>query len=141
MVDVFSQEKRKWLMSRIQKMHTKPEKIVRSLIHRMGYRFRIQRKNLPGNPDIVLPRYNTLIFVNGCFWHGHKNCRKGKRPVTNKAFWNQKIDSNIQRDQANYKKLKAHGWKVLVIWECETKNPVSLCEKLEKTFNGKSEKN
>ena len=134
MADVFSKEKRKWLMSRVQKMHTKPEKMVRSLLHRMGYRFRLQRKDLPGNPDIVLPRYKIVIFVNGCFWHGHQNCRKSKRPETNKAFWNNKINKNIKRDQANYQNLANRGWQVVVIWECETKNPDLLLEKLNKVI-------
>lgn len=135
MADVFTQDKRKWIMSRVQKMHTKPEKIVRSFLHKLGYRFRLQRKTLPGNPDIVLPRYKTVIFVNGCFWHGHENCRKGKRPDTNKDFWNEKIDKNIQRDQKNYQKLRSEGWRVLVIWECETKSGETLPEKLRQYLN------
>lgn len=135
MADVFTQDKRKWIMSRVQKMHTKPEKIVRSFLHKLGYRFRLQRKTLPGNPDIVLPRYKTVIFVNGCFWHGHENCRKGKRPDTNKDFWNEKIDKNIQRDQKNYQKLRSEGWRVLVIWECETKSGETLLEKLRQYLN------
>lgn len=135
MADVFTQDKRKWIMSRVQKMHTKPEKIVRSFLHKLGYRFRLQRKTLPGNPDIVLPRYKTVIFVNGCFWHGHENCRKGRRPDTNKNFWNEKIDKNIQRDQKNYQKLRSEGWRVLVIWECETKSGETLLEKLRQYLN------
>lgn len=132
MADVFSKEKRSWIMSRVKGRDTKPEIIVRSLVHRMGFRFRIHRKDLPGNPDIVLPRHSKVIFVHGCFWHGHKGCSRSKRPTTNTTFWNEKLDKNITRDKRFRKQLRSKGWKVLVVWECETRKPEKLLKKLER---------
>jgi len=109
-------------MSRVHGQNTKPEKIVRSLLHSMGYRFRIQRRDLPGKPDIVLPKYKTIIFVHGCFWHQHHGCRKATIPATNIEFWKNKLEKNIQRDVLNQEKLSELGWKVITIWECETSN-------------------
>lgn len=108
-------------MSRISGKNTKPEILVRSLLHRMGYRFRIHRKDLPGKPDITLPKHKKVIFVHGCFWHGHLGCHRAKRPSTNTEFWNKKIDRNIERDQENIRLLRKSGWKVLIIWTCEIK--------------------
>jgi len=119
MVDIFTTDKRSEIMSRIKNRDTAPEIKVRSIIHRMGYRFRLHRKDLPGNPDIVFPKHKKIIFVNGCFWHGHKNCIRSKRPSSNKNFWDQKIDKNITRDKNIRKALNKSGWKVLVIWQCE----------------------
>ena len=135
MADVFSKEKRSRIMSRIKGRDTKPEILVRSLIHRMGFRFRIQRRDLPGNPDIVLPRRGKVIFVNGCFWHGHKRCKRSKRPTTNEAFWNKKLDGNIERDKRFRRELRRLGWTILVIWECETQNQDKLMSKLERFLN------
>lgn len=104
-------------MSRVRNRNTKPEVLVRSVLHRLGYRFRIHRSDLPGTPDIVLPKYGTVIFVNGCFWHGH-NCSRGKLPATNRAFWEKKIEKNRKRDQENYKKLEDLGWNTIVVWTC-----------------------
>ena len=132
MTDVFTKEKRSWVMSRVKGRDTKPEMLVRSFVHRMGYRFRIHRRDLPGNPDIVLLRYSKVIFVHGCFWHGHKRCPRSKRPVTNKNFWNKKLDANIERDRRFRKELRRMGWKLLVVWQCETHNPEKLLEKLER---------
>lgn len=132
MTDVFSEEKRSWIMSRVKGRDTKPEILVRSLVHRMGYRFRVHRRDLPGNPDIVLPRHGKVIFVNGCFWHGHKRCPRSKRPTTNKSFWNNKIDANIERDKRFRRELRRMGWKLLVVWQCETRNPEKLLCKLER---------
>lgn len=136
MTDVFSKEKRSWIMSQVKGVNTKPEVLVRSLIHRMGYRFRIHRRDLPGNPDIVLPRHRKVIFVHGCFWHGHKRCPRSKRPTTNENFWNKKLDDNIKRDKRNYWTIRRLNWKVLVIWECEIRKPKVLQRKLEKFLNG-----
>jgi DNA mismatch endonuclease (patch repair protein) len=108
-------------MSRVHGGDTEPERIVRSLLHTMGYRFRLHVRKLPGNPDVVLPRRHRVVFVHGCFWHGHKRCTRAGRPATRVAFWNRKIDGNVVRDAAVRKRLKALGWKVLVIWQCETK--------------------
>ena len=132
MTAVFSKEKRSWIMSRDKGRDTKPEILVRSLVHLMGFRFRIHRRDLPGNPDIVLPRYGKVIFVHGCFWHGHKRCPRSKRPSTNKGFWNKKLDENIERDKRFRRKLRRMGWKVLVVWQCEIRKPEKLLGKLER---------
>lgn len=121
-MDVFTKEKRSLIMSKVKGKNTKPELIVRSLLHRMGYRFRLHRFDLPGNPDIVLPRYKKAIFIHGCFWHGHKTCSRSKRPSTNTMFWNKKLSNNIRRDIRHLNDLKNLGWEVLVVWECQVKN-------------------
>ena len=110
------------LMSLIKDKNTKPEIIVRKLLFRMGYRFCLHRKDLPGKPDIVLPKYKTIIDVRGCFWHCHQDCTAGHIPNSNQSYWKPKLEKNVARDKANEKKLKELGWKVIVIWECETKN-------------------
>ena len=135
MADFFTKEKRSWIMSRVKGRDTKPEILVRSVIHRMGYRFRVHRSDLPGNPDIVLPRHGKIIFVHGCFWHGHKRCPRSKRPTTNKSFWNEKLNKNIDRDKRQQKEIKNMGWKVLVVWQCEIRKPSKLLEKLERFLN------
>lgn len=132
MTDVFSKEKRSWIMSRVKGRDTKPEILVRSFVHRMGFRFRVQRRDLPGNPDIVLPRHGKVILVHGCFWHGHKRCPRSKRPTTNKGFWNKKLDRNIERDKRFRRMLRSLDWKVLVVWQCETRKPEKLLGKLER---------
>ena len=123
-------------MSHISGKNTKPELVVRSLLHRMGYRFRLHKKDLPGKPDITLPRHKKVIFVNGCFWHGHENCPRSKRPKTNPDFWHAKLDKNIARDKINVEKLKSLGWDVLVVWTCEVKNSAVLKQKLVTFFEG-----
>lgn len=135
MTDVFSKEKRSCIMAHVKGYDTKPEILVRSFIFRMGFRFRLHRRDLPGTPDIVLPRHSKVIFVHGCFWHGHKNCPRSKRPATNENFWNNKLDSNIKRDKLNRRELRRLGWKTLVVWECETKSPEKLLRKLERFLN------
>lgn len=120
-MDSISQKQRSALMRRVGQKNTKPEMVVRKFLHGNGYRFRLHRKDLPGHPDIVLPKHRAAIFVHGCFWHGH-SCRRGKRPATNTEFWDKKLLGNLERDKANYKKLSALGWRVVVIWECEIKN-------------------
>ena len=132
MTDVFTKEKRSWIMSCVKGRDTKPEILVRSVVHRMGYRFRVHRRDLPGNPDIVLPRHGKVIFAHGCFWHGHKRCPRSKRPTTNKGFWNEKLDKNVKRDKRFRRKLRLMGWKELVIWQCETRKPEKLLAKLER---------
>lgn len=128
MPDVFSEEKRSWVMGRVKGRDTSPERAVRSIIHSHGYRFRLHGKDLPGKPDIVLPRHKKVILVNGCFWHGHKGCARAKRPDTNADFWNAKIDANMQRDVRNVRKLRRLGWSVMTVWSCELRKP----EKLER---------
>ena len=122
MVDTISEERRSWNMSRIKGKDTKPELVVRSLLHKMGYRFRIHRKDLPGKPDIVLPKYKAIIFVHGCYWHRHKDCKNATTPkssIKGVKFWKDKFDGNVKRDKKHQKQLKEMGWKVQVIWECE----------------------
>jgi len=121
MADIFSRQKRSEIMSKVRSKNTKPEEIVRKYLFSQGFRYRKNVKKLPGTPDIVLPKYKTVIFVNGCFWHGH-DCPKGKLPETNKEKWKKKIDENKKRDEKNYKLLKEKGWKVIIVWECEIKN-------------------
>lgn len=117
-------------MSRVKSKNTKPELMIRSILHKEGYRFRVHRKDLPGKPDIVLPRYKTVIFVHGCFWHQHEGCPDSKRPSTNIEFWNSKLNENIARDKKNKIKLRELGWEVFVIWECEIKDIENLKKKL-----------
>lgn len=131
MVDVHTKEQRSFNMSRIRNKNTRPEIIVRSLVHCMGYRYALHRKDLPGRPDMVLTRHRKIIFVHGCFWHMHK-CRYGKvKPATNVKFWQSKREGNVARDKRNLRKLRKEGWKVLVIWECQTRQLDRLINKLE----------
>lgn len=111
-------------MSCIKGKNTKPEEIVRKYLFSQGFRYRKNYKRLPGTPDIVLPKYRTVIFVNGCFWHGHQGCRYFVVPKTNTDFWMNKIDTNRIRDQKKISELEAMGWKVIVIWECELKKDI-----------------
>jgi DNA mismatch endonuclease (patch repair protein) len=126
-MDRVSEEKRSWMMSRIKDRDTKPELMVRSLLHSMGYRFRLNRKDLPGKPDIVLPKYKSVIFVHGCFWHQHSECSQGQRqPKSNKDYWNKKLRTTVGRDNKNQILLKELGWKVLVVWECDLNDQDTL---------------
>jgi len=126
-------------MSRIRGKDTKPEIIVRSMLHRMGYRFRLHRKDLPGTPDIVLPKYNTVIFVHGCFWHRHKGCKYAYTPKSRVNFWKDKFAGTVKRDKQHLKQLKENGWEVFIVWECETKDMNKLkkiINKISKGING-----
>jgi DNA mismatch endonuclease (patch repair protein) len=118
-VDIWSKEKRSEVMSKIRGKNTKPELLLRSQLFKQGFRFRIHRKNLPGKPDVVLPKYKTVIFVHGCFWHYHKDCKEGRIPSTNSTFWKNKLQGNVAKDKANVKELEKMGWQVITIWECE----------------------
>ena len=131
-MDIFPADKRHEIMSKIKSKNTRPELIVRSILHNLGFRFRLHKKELPGCPDVVLPKYRKVLFINGCFWHGHKNCKRASIPVTNYEFWEAKIKKNILRDRKNIRELKKQGWSVLVIWQCEIKNDDILIEKLRK---------
>lgn len=121
MTDVFTPEKRSFVMARIRSKDTKPEMMIRRGLHALGYRFRLHRKDLPGCPDIVLSRYRTVIFVHGCFWHSHEGCRLAATPHSNEEFWSRKLVGNRQRDARNKGQLEAAGWRILVIWECACK--------------------
>ncbi len=129
MADVHTTKQRSFNMSHIRSSNTKPELMVRHFLFAHGYRYRINVKNLPGKPDIVLPKYNTIIFVHGCFWHGHANCKYFKIPQTNTAWWTNKINTNKANDAKAVKALRKAGWKVLVVWECGLK-----AAKVEKTL-------
>jgi len=135
-MDIWSKQKRSEVMSRIRGKNTKPELILRSLLFKQGYRFKVHQKDLPGKPDIVLPKFKTTIFVHGCFWHHHKDCRDGRIPSTNKEFWDKKIRRNIIKDRENMKELKKDNWKVIVIWECNIeKHPDKVINYLQKILN------
>lgn len=135
-MDTISLEHRSWNMSRIKSSDTKPETVVRSLLHKLGYRFRVHRKDLPGTPDIVLPKCKTVIFVHGCFWHRHSGCKYTYTPKSRTDFWEEKFRKNIERDQAAYAKLKTLNWKVFTVWGCETRDVPALIIKLELFFSG-----
>lgn len=122
MADKFSKSKRSDIMSKISGKETKPEILVRRYLFSKGFRYRKNVKELPGKPDIVLPKYKTIIFVHGCFWHGHEGCQKSALPTTNIEFWKEKIGKNIERDRFSIGKLEKEGWKVIVVWQCELKN-------------------
>lgn len=137
MADIVSRSKRKEMMSSVKQRHTKPEITVRKLLHRLGYRFRLHSKKLPGTPDIVLPKYKAVIFVHGCFWHQHESCRKARRPTSNVEFWNEKLNRNIERDKRKESELKKSGWKVSIIWDCEMKDENFLIKKIKKFLRAK----
>lgn len=120
-MDHISTEHRSWNMSRIRAKNTKPEVIVRKFLHSKGIRYRLHAK-LPGKPDIVMRRRRTVVFVNGCFWHGHRDCKYFRVPKTNADYWNTKINGNITRDARNYSSLEEAGWRSIVIWECQIKH-------------------
>ena len=127
-MDSFSPQKRSSVMACVKSRDTGPEKFVRSLQHAMGYRFLLYRRDLPGTPDIILPKHRTVIFVHGCFWHQHDGCKRAKLPTTNTDFWQKKLTANKKRDAHIAEELEKLGWRVLVIWECELKNREALCE-------------
>jgi len=129
MADRLSLSARSSLMQRVKQKNTAPEKIVRSLLHRLGYRFRIHRKDLPGTPDIVLPSRRVAIFVHGCFWHGH-DCRRGRAPSSNLEYWGPKLESNRERDSRKAAALAAAGWRVVVVWQCELDDEFALVRRL-----------
>lgn len=134
-MDIVDSATRSRMMSGIRGRDTKPEITVRKFLHARGYRFRLHRKDLPGRPDIVLPRFRTCIFIHGCFWHHHEGCRFAALPKTRADFWAQKLRDNVERDRRAQEELLRKGWRVLTIWECELKNPeaalVALLDQLE----------
>lgn len=129
-MDTLNEERRSWNMSRIRSRNTKPEVLVRSLLHRMGYRFRLHVSSLPGTPDLVLPRYKTVIFVHGCFWHRHSGCKYSYVPKSRIEFWKRKFEKNIEADRRAVEELKELGWSVFVIWECELADTESLTKRI-----------
>ncbi len=130
-MDIWNKQKRSDVMSKIRSKNTKPEIKLRKALFAKGFRYRVNDKRLPGKPDIVLPKYKTVIFVNGCFWHGHENCKYANTPKTNTEFWTNKIALNKERDKKNTEKCISMGWNVLTVWECEiqhTKNITPLVD-------------
>lgn len=125
-MDRLAPGRRSWLMSRVRGKHTMPEMIVRRSAHSLGYRFRLHRRDLPGSPDLVFPGRKAVVFVHGCFWHRHRGCKKATSPKSREEFWQGKFDRNIRRDEENVAKLAELGWRVMVVWECETKDANTL---------------
>jgi DNA mismatch endonuclease (patch repair protein) len=134
-MDTISKAERSALMSRIRSKDTQPERNVRSLLHSLGYRFRLHRSDLPGKPDIVLPGHRKIILVHGCFWHGH-SCQLASKPKTNRTYWTPKIRNNRDRDERNLTTLQEQGWAVLVLWECEIREGTGLLTKIQMFMNG-----
>ena len=130
MPDILTKEERSVRMSRIHSVSTKPELKLRQSLWHQGFRYRINDKRLPGRPDIVLPKYRTVVFMHGCFWHGHKDCKVYSVPKTNTEFWMAKVSRNQERDQEVWRKLEAKGWRVIIVWECQLKKA-----KLEETID------
>jgi len=133
-MDVHDKATRSYNMSQIKGKNTKPELLVRKFLFSQGFRYRINVKSLPGKPDIVLKKYKTAIFINGCFWHGHEGCRYFVWPKTREEFWKEKIQANINRDKKNIRLLEETGWNVIVIWECELKK-ATVNETLERLMH------
>jgi len=133
-MDVHDKKTRSYNMSKIKSNNTKPEVIVRKHLFSKGFRFRINDKRYPGKPDIILPKYKTCIFINGCFWHAHKRCRYFVWPEYNAEFWREKISDNVKRDKKNYAKLISLGWNVIVVWECEVKKS-SFAKRMKDLIN------
>lgn len=131
MTDVFSKAERSRIMGRISGKNTKPEKIIRSYLHKKGYRFRLHCPDLPGKPDICLPKYKTVIFINGCYWHRHPDCARGRSmPGSNIDFWQQKFSETVDRDERKQRELSLLGWNIITIWECEIKKTDELGKKI-----------
>jgi len=142
MADVHSKEVRSYNMSRIKGKNTKPELVVRKYLFGQGFRYRLHDKRFPGKPDIIFPKYKTVIFVHGCFWHGHKNCKYFVLPKSNSDWWALKIERNISNDLIAVRKLKGAGWNIIVVWECELKSTFKeeTLKKISQEIRG-SEKN
>lgn len=133
-MDRLTREHRSWNMSRIRGRDTGPERAVRSLLHRLGFRFRLQTRALPGRPDVVLPKYHSVVFVHGCFWHRHPRCPLAYKPKSRRTFWNRKFAENVARDRRTTNALRKAEWRVVVVWECELRNPEALSRRLEHTL-------
>ena len=125
-MDTLTRQQRSWNMAQIRGQDTKPELVVRSILHRLGARFRLHRKDLPGRPDIVLPRHRLIVFVHGCFWHRHSGCKFAYVPKSNLDAWAKKFHQNVLRDRRTKRELQESGWNVVVVWECETRHVDAL---------------
>lgn len=129
-MDIVTPDKRSRMMAGIRGKDTKPEMVVRQLVHRLGFRFRLHRRSLPGSPDLVFPRFRKVLFVHGCFWHRHPGCRLAYTPKSNTKFWLTKLEANTRRDAATREALVALGWDVMIVWECEVANVSVLSQKI-----------
>jgi DNA mismatch endonuclease, patch repair protein len=139
MTDFMTPKQRSQTMSKVRGYNTEPEKFIRSRLHTQGFRFRINNSSLPGKPDIVLKKYNAIIFIHGCFWHNHKGCKKSKLPDTRHEFWRKKITDTVRRDQRNISDLSKLGWRIATVWECRTQKKDVLdqtTKKLSKWLKG-----
>lgn len=137
MADIVDAATRSRMMSSIRGKDTGPEMIVRKFLHSRGFRYRLHVRDLPGRPDIVLPRYRTVIFVHGCFWHQHTNCRDAVTPKSNRTFWKTKLDGNVERDRRNLTALRSGGWRCLTIWECQISDGSRHLSRLANRITGK----
>jgi DNA mismatch endonuclease, patch repair protein len=136
MVDTLSPEDRSRRMSAIRSGNTKPEMVVRRLLHGLGYRYRLHRRDLPGTPDLVFPSRRCVVFVHGCFWHRHEDCRLARLPKSRVEFWETKLEGNRQRDQRKVRELVESGWRVLIVWECELADVDALTMRLKSFLDG-----
>jgi DNA mismatch endonuclease (patch repair protein) len=126
LVDTISREYRSEIMSRVGAKDTKPEMVVRRMLHAAGYRYRLHAKDLPGKPDLVFPARRKVVFINGCFWHRHRGCAHARLPKSRTEFWTEKLERNRERDERNVEALRELGWEVLTVWECEVRDPATL---------------
>lgn len=134
-MDNLTQKQRKYCMSRIRSKNTKPEKAVITILDKLNIRYNIHARVLPGTPDIVIPEINKIIFINGCFWHQHKNCKRANMPKTNKEYWIKKLNHNKKKQNTDIKNLRKLGWSISVIWECQTKDDLTLTKKIKRICN------
>ena len=139
MADIVSEKKRSAMMAGVRQKNTKPELLIRKQLHRLGLRYRLHVKKLPGSPDLVFPKYKAVVFVHGCFWHQHPGCRKSRRPESRGEWWNEKLQKNVERDRRKKLALKRQGWRVLTIWECDILHHPEeaagdLCRKIRSSY-------
>lgn len=134
MTDIFTRAQRSAIMRRVKSADTAPELRVRRLAHRLGYRFRLHRKDLPGRPDLAFPGRGVALFVHGCFWHQHEGCGRAARPASNRAYWERKLSGNVARDAAAAAALRRLGWRVEVVWECELRDEATLADRLRQAL-------
>lgn len=139
-MDIVAPDTRSRMMKAVRSKNTKPELAVRSLVHALGFRFRLHRNDLPGTPDLVFPRLRCVIFVHGCFWHRHPACRGTTTPKENAEYWEAKFKQNAERDRVTIRTLRAENWRVLVVWECQTRHEPRLQQKLKRFLKGKNSK-
>lgn len=137
-MDRLTRKRRSWNMSRIRGQNTVPERTVRSLLHRLGFRFRLHSRKLPGRPDVVLPKYRSVVLVHGCFWHRHKRCPFAYTPKSRTEFWTRKFADNVARDCRTEDALRQEGWRVIVVWECELRDPEMLSRRLDRMIRSAS---